>query len=71
VGEVKGTWVEEEKKVAILVTIEEAREQRITRSRACAMWPISRRRVTRWASARNRGRGLGNAWTHQALPQAS
>jgi putative transposase len=56
----KGAWLEEEKKVAILVTIEEAREQRITKSRACAMWRISRRRVTRWVSARNRGHELGN-----------
>jgi len=60
VGEIKGTWLAEEKKVAILVTIEEAREQRITTSRACAMWRISRRRVTRWALVRNRGQGLGN-----------
>jgi len=64
----KGTWLEEEKKVAILVTIEEAREQRITRSRACAMWPISRRRVTRWASARNRGHGLGNGKPGPTMP---
>ena len=56
----KGAWLEEEMKVAILVTIEEAGERSITKSRACAMWGISRRRVTRWASARNRGQGLGN-----------
>jgi hypothetical protein len=69
----KGAWLEEEMKVAILVTIEEAGERSITKSRACAMWGISRRRVTRWASARNRGQGLGNgqAWAHRALPQAS
>jgi len=60
VGEIKGTWLEEEKKIAILVSIEEAREKRITKSRACAMWRISRRRVTRWVWARNRGLGLGN-----------
>jgi len=56
----KGAWLEEEMKVAILVTIEEAGERSITRSRACAMWGISRRRVARWASARDRGQGLGN-----------
>jgi putative transposase len=60
VGEIRGTWLEEEKKVAILVTIEEAREKSITQRRACVMWRISRRRVTRWASARNRGQSLLN-----------
>jgi len=56
----KGAWLEEEMKVAILVTIEEAGERSITKSRVCAMWGISRRRVTRWASARDRGQSLGN-----------
>jgi len=56
----KGAWLEEEMKVAILVAIEEAGERSITKSRACAMCGISRRRVTRWASARDRGQGLGN-----------
>jgi putative transposase len=60
VGEVRGAWLEEEKKVAILLTIEEAREESITQSRACAMWRISRRRVTRWVWARNRGQSLVN-----------
>ena len=59
-GAIRGTWLEEEKKVAIVLTIEEAREKKITQSRACAMWRISRRRVTRWASARNRGQSLLN-----------
>jgi len=60
VGAIRGTWLEEEKKVAILLTIEEAREKSITQSRACAMWRINRRRVTRWAWARNRGQSLVN-----------
>jgi putative transposase len=60
VGEVKGTWLEEEKKIAILVTVEEGKDQGITKSRACAMWRVSRRRATRWVAARNRGQGLGN-----------
>ncbi|MFC1822465.1 transposase [Thermodesulfobacteriota bacterium] len=59
-GEIKGLWLEEEKKIDILLNIKEAKENGITKSRTCAMWWISRRRVTRWASARNRGEGLSN-----------
>jgi len=60
VGEIKGGWLQEEKKAAIVLSIEEPRERRISKTRTCAMWRISRRRVTRWAAARNRGQGLGN-----------
>jgi putative transposase len=60
VGQIKGRWLAEEKKVAILLCIEEATEKRITRTRACAMWQINRRRVTRWAAARKGGRDLHN-----------
>jgi transposase InsO family protein len=60
VAEIGGTWLEEEKKAAILLSVEEAKEQGITKSRACIMWRISRRRVGRWAAARNGSRGLAN-----------
>ncbi len=59
-GQIRGSWLEEEKKAAIVVSVEEAKEQGITKSRACVMWRISRRRVARWAATRNRGRGLAN-----------
>lgn len=59
-GEIRGGWLEVEKKAAILLTMEEAKERGITKSRACVMWRISRRRVIRWAAARDRGKGLGN-----------
>jgi transposase InsO family protein len=60
VGEITGTWLEEEKKAAIVVSVEEAKEQGIAKSRACVMWRVSRRRVSRWAAALNGGRGLAN-----------
>jgi len=47
VGEISCGWLEEEKKAAILVSVEEAKEQGIAKSRACMMWGISRRRVNR------------------------
>ena len=74
-GEIEGRWLEEEKKIAILLSIEEAREKRITKTRACAIWQINRRRVTRWTAARNRGRDLGNGKPgpkepcHRLLPE--
>jgi len=60
VGEISCGWLEEEKKAAILVSVEEAKEQGIAKSRACMMWGISRRRVNRWTTARNRGQSLAN-----------
>ena len=74
-GKIEGRWLAEEQKVAILLSIEEAREKRTTKTRACAMWQISRRRVTRWTAARNRGRDLGNGKPgpkepcHRLLPE--
>jgi len=60
VGEITGAWLEEEEKAAIVVSVEEAKAQGITKSRVCVMWRISRRRVARWASARNGGLCLAN-----------
>jgi putative transposase len=60
VGSIKGAWLKEEHKVAILLSVEEAREKRITITRVCAMWRIGRRRVSRWATVRKRGHVLGN-----------
>lgn len=67
-GAIKGAWLREEQKVAIVLSIEEAQEKRITIARACDMWRIDRRRVSRWATARNRGQGLGNGKPGPARP---
>jgi hypothetical protein len=37
VGKIEGTWIEEEHKVAMLMTIEDAKVKGISKSRACGM----------------------------------
>lgn len=62
VGEIRGTWLEEEKK---------AKEQEIVKSRACVMWRISCKRVARWAGCRAESRPGPCQWQariHRALP---
>ena len=60
-GKIEGQWLEEQIKVSIVLMIQDAKKKGITKTRACAMWRINRRRVTRWARAWNGGRDLGNA----------
>ena len=59
-GEIKGQWLEEEQKVEILAMIERAKNKGVSMTRACALLMISRRRVVRWRSKRNRVKSLGN-----------
>jgi len=65
----------EERKSAILLTIEEARAKGVSRIRACAMWMIDRRRVVRWSGIRKRGQSLDNGKpgpkdpVHKLLPE--
>ena len=74
-GKIEGDWLEEEQKLAILVSIEQARAKGISRTRSCAMWMINRRRVVRWFGRRKQCQSLANgtpgpkAPGHRLLPQ--
>ncbi|MDY6950802.1 MAG: hypothetical protein SWE60_04765 [Thermodesulfobacteriota bacterium] len=74
-GKIEGTWIEEEHKVAMLMTIENAKAKGISKSRACAMWMVSRRRVSRWWRLWRQGQRLVNgkpgpkAPVHSLLPE--
>jgi len=50
----------EGQKSAILLSMEEARAEGVSRIRACAMWMINRRRVVRWSRIWKRGQSLDN-----------
>jgi len=52
--------MDEGKKTAILPSMGEARAKGVSRSRACAMWMINRKRVVRWAMIWKRGQSLDN-----------
>ena len=52
--------MEEERKSAILLSLEEARTKGVSRVRACAMWMINRRRVVRWSGIWKRCLSLDN-----------
>jgi len=75
VGTIEGSWIEEEYKVAMLMTIEDAKAKGISKSRACAMWMVSRRRVSRWSRSWKNGERLLNgkpgpkAPVHRLLPE--
>lgn len=74
-GKIEGGWLEEEQKLAIVVSIEQARANGISRSRSCAMWMINRRRVVRWFGRHKQGQSLANGrpgpkdCEHRLLPQ--
>ena len=59
-GEIKGRWLSEEKKIEILLMIERAKEKGLTVTRSCVFWRINRRRVLRWRSKRENGQSLDN-----------
>jgi putative transposase len=61
VGKIEGRWLESEHKAEILLSIEAAKDKRISMIRACRMWAISRRRVSRWRSKLAQGKSLANA----------
>jgi putative transposase len=48
-------------KAEILLSIEAAKDKRISMIRACRMWVINRRRVSRWRSRLLQGKSLANA----------
>jgi putative transposase len=60
VGEIKGTWLNIEKKVEILSMIRNAKNRGISITRSCTLWRIDRRRIVRWRSKDNNGQGLEN-----------
>ena len=67
--------MDEERKSAILLTMEEARAKGISMVSACAMWMINRRRVVRWVGIWKRGQSLDNGKpgpkdpVHRLLPE--
>jgi len=75
VGKIEGGWLQEEQKVSILLSIREAKANRICKSRICAMWRINRRRVVRWSRKWRQGLGLVNGKpgssepVHRLLPE--
>jgi len=75
VGKIEGSWIEEEHKVAMLMTIEDAKAKGISKGHACGMWMVSRRRVSRWWRSWKQGKSLVNskpgpkAPTHSLLPE--
>ena len=50
----------EEHKRAILLSLEEAKANGVSRVHTCAMWMINRRRVVRWSGMWKRGQSLAN-----------
>jgi len=61
VGKIGGCWLEQEQKVEIALSIEAAKDKRISMIRVCRMWTINRRRVSRWRSKLLQGKSLANA----------
>ena len=59
-GEIKGRWLETEKKVEMVSSIEVAKDKGISITRTLSMWAINRRRVSRWRSKFARGESLDN-----------
>ena len=74
-GKIESCWIEEEHKVAMLMTIEDAKVKGIPKSRACSMWMVNRRRVSRWRRVWKQGKRLVNgkpgpkAPAHSLLPE--
>jgi len=60
VGEIKGQWLSEEKKLEILVMIERAKESGLPITRTCVLFRINRRRVVRWLRKSINGQSLRN-----------
>ncbi len=50
-GEIKGQWLSEEQKLAILETIQWGKGFGVTETHSCTTWRINRRRVGRWRKA--------------------
>jgi transposase InsO family protein len=61
VGKIEGSWLITERKVEIVLSIEAAKDKGISLIRACSMWAINRRRVSRWRSKLSQGESLDNA----------
>lgn len=47
-GEIKGTWIQEETQLDILMTLQSSQEQGVSIRRTCALLQIQHRRVVRW-----------------------
>ena len=59
-GEIKGSWLEEEQKIEILAMTQRAKQSGVSMVRVCALLMISRRRIVRWRSKCKRAESLGN-----------
>jgi len=60
VGEIKGNWLNQQHKVEILATINEAKEAGISVKQTCTLLMIGRRRITRWRWKKKNDRSLEN-----------
>ena len=60
-GKIEGSWLIKERKVEIVLSIEAAKDKGISMIKACGMWAINRRRVSRWRSKLSQGENLDNA----------
>jgi putative transposase len=75
VGEIKGQWLRQQHKVAILAMIDNAKEDRISITRTCVFLRICRRRVVRWHWKEKNGQSLENLKpgprepVHRLLPE--
>jgi hypothetical protein len=58
VGKIKGQWLNEEKKLEILVMIEQGKEKGLSVTRTCVFWGVNRRRVVRWCGKRKNNQSL-------------
>ena len=74
-GEIKKQWIKQERKVEIVLMIEQAKQKGFSINRICFMWRINRRRIVRWRDKWKRGLSLSNAKpgpkhpVHKLLPQ--
>jgi putative transposase len=75
VGKIERFWIKEEHKVTMLMTIEDAKIKGISKNRACRMWMVNRRRVSRWQRVWAQGKRLVNGKpgpktpAHSLLPE--
>ena len=74
-GAIKGQWLRQQHKVAILAVVESAKEKGLSITRTCGFWRISRRRVVRWRWKERNDLGLENLKpgprepVHRLLPE--
>jgi transposase InsO family protein len=61
VGKIEGRKLEAQQKAEIFLSMEAAKNKRISMIRVCRMWAINRRRISHWRSKLTQGKSLANA----------